>query len=66
MVCPFLEDVTAEQRTTCDKGIDHMAGSWSVREDLLGDSIVPWPDAQSTVKIRAAAIWHYAACSFPV
>ena len=46
MVRPFLEDGNAEQRTTCDKGIDHMAGSWSVREDLLGNSIVHPRDAR--------------------
>jgi hypothetical protein len=66
MVHPFLEDATAEQRTTYDKGIDHVARDWSGRVDRLGNTIIYPMGERSTAKIRAAAIWHYAACPFAV
>ncbi len=50
MVDPFLKDATAEERTTCDKGIDRVAGK------LVSEGGVPRPpnctprDAERTHK----------------
>jgi hypothetical protein len=50
-VRPFLEDATAEERTTCEKGIDLAAGGWSVRADLPANTTVQPSDEPSTGKI---------------
>jgi hypothetical protein len=57
MVDPFLKDATAEQSATCDEGIDHMAGSRSVRVDFPGHPIVRPADAESTAISGRTAIW---------
>jgi hypothetical protein len=64
MVDPFLKDATAEQSATCDEGIDHMAGSRSVRVDFPGHPIVRPADAESTAISGRTAIWPFGVMRF--